>query len=134
MDSSIGDSHWKLLDHISIENVTIPFKSFKTPKNSNKAETKRERLIRLEEEKPKYELLVDKLEVLDKTLLQKSKEEKGVTVQHVDLKEKIPKVNIEYRALSVELKHLYTAITRTKNKLFIYDNECCSSKKQMLKR
>ena len=134
MDSPIGDSHWKLLDNISIENVNIPFELFKTPENCiNTEETKKEKLIRLEEEKQKYNLLADKLEIIDKTLLQKPKQGKGVTVQHVDLKKKLSKVDVEYRALSVELKQLYTSITRTKNKLYIYDNECCYSKKQILK-
>ena len=132
-NSSVDESHWRLLDHISVDDVNVPFDLYKVPeKDIDPKESQKQKARRLADEEARLSLLIDKLEVKDKTLLSKNRHGKGITVKHVGLKEKIFNINTEYRALSVELKQLYTAITRAKEKLYIYDKSERSHKRHIL--
>ena len=102
-------THWKLLRLVNVENFNIPLNL-----------TDRDLGNRL-----------DQLEIKDQKLMQESctlLPSQCRVVQHVSLEKQILQIDVKYRGLCAELKQLYTAITRARNKVLIYDNKGCANK------
>ena len=78
---------------------------------------------------------MDQLEVKDQALIQESYKllpSDCRVVKHVSLAKQTLDIDKKYRGLCSELKQLYTAITRARNKILIYDSQDCENKSSIV--